>query len=141
MADRDEGTGGRQAGRSTFNSDDLCGTGAAKRRTNSTPPVGKRFAQPLNPDVFYSLELTGPLNRILVAYPEHELRLLAAWDRETQAEIDIRTLRVWRLRFLLVKTYPMTAIGGYYGPIWKRFGPHELEGAVLADLQRDSAER
>ena len=87
------------------------------------------FCETLNPNIFYSLELTGPLNRILVAYPEAELRLLAAWDRHTHEELDIRAVQS---PVPLVKAYPMTALSDILAFL-ETFGPHELEGAVLRD--------
>ena len=83
----------------------------------------------MNPDVFYSFELIGPLNRIIVAYARHELRLLAAWDRQTQEEILIKTLPS---PVPVVETYPLSEIADIVGYL-NRFGPHELEGAVLVD--------
>ena len=91
--------------------------------------VGEAFCEPLNPDVFYSLELTGPLNRIIVAYARHELRLLAAWDRQTQTEINVKALAS---PVPLVATYPLSEIADITAYL-NRFGPHELEGAVLID--------
>ena len=87
------------------------------------------FCEALNPDVFYSLELTGMRNRILVAYPDDELRLLAAWDRHTHEERDIRAVPS---PVPLVNAYPMTALTDILAFL-ETFGPHELEGAVLRD--------
>ena len=87
------------------------------------------FCEPLNPDVSYSFELTGPLNRIIVAYPQHELRLLAAWDKNTQEELNTRGLES---PVPIVNAYPLSEIADIVDYL-NRFGPHELEGAVLAD--------
>ena len=89
------------------------------------------FCETLNPDIFYSLELTGPLNRILVAYPDDELRLLAAWDRYTHEELNVRALPS---PVPLVNAYPMTSLTDILAFL-ETFGPHELEGAVLRDHQ------
>ncbi len=100
------------------------------RRTAAEQCGGwEAFCGALNPDVFYSFELTGLLNRILVAYPVHEMRLLAAWERNTQEEIPVAGLPS---PAPLVKTYPIAALADLADYL-NRFGPHELEGAVLVD--------
>ena len=86
-------TKGRADGSGQVNIHPMTFVELAKQTATRYAADWEAFCAKLNPDVFYSMELTGPLNRILVAYPEHELRLLAAWDKQTQAELDIRNFQ------------------------------------------------
>ncbi len=50
------------------------------------------FTARLNPDLFYSFELSAPENRVIIPYAERRLTWLAAWNRHTLEEQDIDAL-------------------------------------------------
>lgn len=56
------------------------------------------FTSKLNPDIFYTFELTSPENRILVVYTDRKITLVAAVERSTLKEIDIYNLEFPELK-------------------------------------------
>ena len=84
----------------------------------------------LNPEIWYSFELTTPLNKIVVQYDDYKLTWLAAWHRATNVEIDIDFLP--DITAPKVKTFPMTDLESLIKEI-NTLPPSEFEGVVLID--------
>lgn len=67
----------------------------------------EEFTSNLNPDIFYTFELTSPENRILVVYTDRKITLIAAINRKTLKEIDIYSLNFPELKVSFVEVKSM----------------------------------
>lgn len=88
------------------------------------------FTSQLNPDIFYTFELTSPENRILVVYTDRKITLVAAIDRKTLNEIDIYNLDFPKLKVDFVK---VDSLDDANQLIIKNSDPLLYEGYVLID--------
>lgn len=88
------------------------------------------FTSQLNPDIFYTFELTSPENRILVVYTDRKITLVAAIDRKTLNEIDIYNLDFPKLKVDFVK---VDSLDDANKLIVKNSDPLLYEGYVLID--------
>lgn len=84
----------------------------------------------LIPEVFYSFELTTPLNRIVVPYDGYKLTWLAAWDKDTLQELNIWDLP--QLSVPRVKQLPLTNLDEIMEMVGS-LSPTEGEGVVVVD--------
>lgn len=88
------------------------------------------FTSQLNPDIFYTFELTSPENRILVVYTDRKITLVAAIERETLNEIDIYSLDFPKLKVDFVN---VDSIDDANKLIEKNSDPLSYEGYILID--------
>lgn len=91
--------------------------------------MGFKFSE-LNPDIWYSFELTSPLNRQVVEYQEYDLTLLAAWSRITGNEIPLSCLP--EITAPKAKMFPMTDLATLTEEV-NKLDPFKQEGVVLVD--------
>lgn len=93
--------------------------------------VGMGALDPLNGHLTYLFELTGPLNRVVVDYPEASLTLLGARDRNTGAEVEasfFSFMENWRI----VKEFPIGTIEDVIAS-FRDMSPFKQEGYVIVD--------
>ena len=90
------------------------------------------FTARLNPDFFYSFELTAPENRIIIPYTERRLTWLAAWDRNTLEEQDIGAMP--DLPTPRVKEYPLQTLDEVMDAV-AAITPFAAEGFIVRDGQ------
>lgn len=88
------------------------------------------FTSQLNPDIFYTFELTSPENRILVVYTDRKITLVAAIERETLSEVDIYGLDFPKLKVDFVN---VDSIDEANQLIEKNSDPLSYEGYILID--------
>jgi len=88
------------------------------------------FTSQLNPDIFYTFEVTSPENRVIVIYTDRKLTLVAAIDRITLKEIDIYQLEFPSLKVPFVKVRNLDAAKKL---IEKNSDPLSYEGYILID--------
>ena len=84
----------------------------------------------LDPNIFYSFELTAPENRIIVPYEDRRLTWLAAWDRQTLAELEITTLP--DLPTPRVREYPLRTLEEVLAAVGA-IAPFAAEGFIVRD--------
>lgn len=88
------------------------------------------FTSKLNPDIFYTFEITSPENRVVVIYTERRLTLVAAIERDTLEEIDIYKLEYPPLKVPFVKIKNLEDAKKL---IEKNSDPLSHEGYILID--------
>jgi hypothetical protein len=84
----------------------------------------------LDPNICYSFELTAPENRIIVPYEDRRLTWLAAWDRQTLAELEIMTLP--DLPTPRVREYPLRTLDEVLAAV-EAIAPFAAEGFIVRD--------
>ena len=84
----------------------------------------------LDPNIFYSFELTAPENRVIVPFAERRLTWLAAWDKATLAELDIAELD--DLPVARVPEYPLQTRDEVMQAV-DAIAPFSGEGVVVRD--------
>ncbi len=88
------------------------------------------LAERLDPNTFYSFELTAPENRVIVPFAERRLTWLAAWDKATLAELDIAALE--DLPTARVREYPLQTLEEVTRAV-EAIVPFSGEGVVVRD--------
>ena len=84
----------------------------------------------LNPDMFYSFELTTPLNRIVVPYEGYNLTWIGAWNADTLEEISIWSLP--DIGMARVRQLPLSNLTEIMAMI-EKLPSTEGEGVVVVD--------
>jgi hypothetical protein len=88
------------------------------------------FTSKLNPDIFYTFELTSPENRVLVVYTDRKITLIAAIDRFSLKEIDIYDLEFPALK---VPYKTISNLDDANNLILENNDPLVCEGFILID--------
>jgi hypothetical protein len=92
--------------------------------------MGFSPVEELSPDMFYSFELTTPLNRIVVPYEGYNLTWIAAWDKNSLDEVSLWNLP--ELSIPKVRQLPLTNLDEIMAMIGT-LSPTEGEGVVVVD--------
>lgn len=87
------------------------------------------FTQHLNENITYCFELTSPYNRIVVSYPDTKITLIAARDKITLQEINIKTLDI---PAPCVQEYKISTLDELLNWVSSQ-NPLEHEGVVILD--------
>lgn len=88
------------------------------------------FTSKLNKDIFYTFEIVGPENRVIVIYPDRKLYLVAAVRRDTLEEIDIYSLNFPELK---VPYKEVKSIDEAWKIVFDEEEPYDHEGRILID--------
>ncbi len=89
-----------------------------------------QFAAMLDKNYTYSFELTTPYNRIVVAYPENRITLLAARKMSSLKEVDPREVKIDVIPIVQAHTY--TSVQELVDWV-SSLNPMEHEGVVVRD--------
>jgi hypothetical protein len=83
----------------------------------------------MDPQYSYMFELTSPENRIVVAYPDRKLTLLAVINKETGLELDIQGIptNIPKVKSFNIRSFDDAA------KMLETSSPMELEGFVVVD--------
>ena len=88
------------------------------------------FTSKLDKNIFYTFEICGPENRVIVIYKERFISLVAAVSRDTLQELDIYSMDFPELK---PKRYPVRNLAECWDLIDQNKEPYDSEGFIAID--------
>lgn len=90
----------------------------------------EEFTSKLNKDVYYTFEIVGPENRVVVVYTDRRLYLVGAVDKHTLKEIDIYSLAFPELK---APYREVRSLQEAWDIVFEEDQPYDHEGRIVLD--------